>query len=184
MSVIWSSSCHGLGVHNLCFFQLELNWKVCSRATHGALQPVTGIQSTGSHERRSDLKRSEIHAVRMSGPPSQPFCFANPILQRHITCPDLSFQYGALLHWRDCRKAFLRGIYTGTSSSESKDATAEKPGTAWPLCSSHSSPFGDGPQHAAENICLRRVLEVKVMIKEKRQLTSRSCPVGFVSAQL
>lgn len=130
----WSSLCHGLGVHNLCFFKVELNWRKCSRGTCSTPQPVMEIRSIGWHKRQSEINCPETHAGRVSGPLYQLFCFTDPILQHHITCPNLSFQYCTLLHWLNCHKAFLRGTYIG-SSLENKDVIAGKSGTVWPLWS-------------------------------------------------
>lgn len=83
----WFPSWHGLGLHKLCFFQIQLNWKMCSRATHSTLQPEMDIQSIGSHEKQSELKHPEMHAVRMSGPLYQLFCSSVPPVMLYKSNP-------------------------------------------------------------------------------------------------
>lgn len=100
-----------------------------SRGTYSIPQAVMDIQSIGSHERQSELKCPETRGedVRASVPAVLLYR-SNPPVSHYL--PKSQFQCCTLLHWPNCCKAFLGGIYIRSSPLESKDAIAGKSGTA------------------------------------------------------
>lgn len=173
-------------MHKLGFFQIKLNRKVHFRYRHSTPQPLIHIHSIVWCWRQSELKCAGTGT--MSEPLYQIFYFTDPILQGHITCSNLSFQYCALLHWPSCSKTFLRGIYIDSSSLANKDIIAGKPGSLQPLWSLQPVLPLSSICWISPTCCRKHLLEKNFgsysYHKGKRKQVAWHVLRGFVSAQL